>query len=98
MIIQKAQSEDLLLPISRSCVALEVSRSGYYEWLKQYEKITTENFGCWHGARRALFRSSMPSRPLDTGRFTASESHDQCKVCLFHFGDPNQSHDKPPEP
>ena len=34
MIIQEAQSEDLLLPISRSCSALEVSRSGYYEWLK----------------------------------------------------------------
>ena len=43
MIIQEAQSEDLLLPISRSCSALEVSRSGYYEWLKQSEEIPTEN-------------------------------------------------------
>jgi len=45
MIIQKAQSEDLLLPISHSCLALSVSRSGYYEWLKRSEKILAENGG-----------------------------------------------------
>ena len=43
MIIQEAQSEDLLLPISHSCLALDVSRSGYYEWLKRSEKIPAEN-------------------------------------------------------
>jgi putative transposase len=43
MIIGEAQSGSLLLPISHSCLALDVSRSGYYEWLKQSEKIPTEN-------------------------------------------------------
>jgi len=43
MIIQEAQSEDLLFPISHSCLALDVSRSGYYEWLKRSEKIPAEN-------------------------------------------------------
>lgn len=43
MIIQEAQSENLLLPISHSCLALDVSRSGYYEWLKRSEKIPAEN-------------------------------------------------------
>jgi len=43
MILHDAQSAGLLLPISRSCLALEVSRSGYYEWLKQSENILTEN-------------------------------------------------------
>ena len=43
MIIQDAHSNDLLLPISRSCQALEVSRSGYYEWLKPFEEISSEN-------------------------------------------------------
>jgi len=43
MIIQDAQTNDLLLPISRSCQALEVSRSGYYEWLKPFEEISSEN-------------------------------------------------------
>ena len=43
MIIQKAQSDGLLLPISHSCLALDVSRSGYYEWLKRSEKNPAEN-------------------------------------------------------
>ena len=43
MILHDAQSAGLLLPISRSCLALEVSRSGYYEWLKRSENILTEN-------------------------------------------------------
>ena len=43
MIIQDAQSNDLPLPISRSCQALEVSRSGYYEWLKPFEEPSSEN-------------------------------------------------------
>jgi len=60
MIIQEAQSDDLLLPISRSRSALEVSRSGYYEWLKQSEKIPTENFGCWHGAGEHCSEAQCP--------------------------------------
>ena len=43
MIIQEAQSDGLLLPIYHSCLALDVSRSGYYEWLKRSEKIPAEN-------------------------------------------------------
>jgi len=43
MIIQEAQSDGLLLPIYHSCLARDVSRSGYYEWLKESEKILTEN-------------------------------------------------------
>ncbi len=43
MIIQEAQSYGLLLPISHSCLALDVSRNGYYEWLKRSEKILVEN-------------------------------------------------------
>lgn len=43
MIIQEAQSDGLLLPIYHSCLALNVSRSGYYEWLKRSEKLTAEN-------------------------------------------------------
>ena len=43
MIIADAQSNDLALPLSRSCQALEVSRSAYYEWLKPFEEITSEN-------------------------------------------------------
>ena len=31
MIIQEGQSDGLLLPISHSCLALDVSRSGYYD-------------------------------------------------------------------
>jgi len=47
MIIQEAQSDGLLLPISHSCLALDVSRSGYYEWLKRSEKIPAENSESW---------------------------------------------------
>jgi hypothetical protein len=43
MIIQEGQSDGLLLPISHSCLALDVSRSGYYEWLKRSAKIPAEN-------------------------------------------------------
>ena len=43
MIIQEAQSDGFTLPISHSCLALDVSRSGYYEWLKRSEKIPAEN-------------------------------------------------------
>ena len=43
MIIQVGQSDGLLLPISLSCLALDVSRSGYYEWLMRSEKIPAEN-------------------------------------------------------
>ena len=43
MIIQEAQSENLLLPTYHSCLTLDVSRSGYYEWLKRSEKIPAEN-------------------------------------------------------
>ena len=43
MIIQEAQSDGLQLPISHSCLALDVSRSGYYEWSKRSEKIPAEN-------------------------------------------------------
>ena len=43
MIIQEAQSDGLQLPIYHSCLALDVSRSGYYEWLKRSEKIPAEN-------------------------------------------------------
>ena len=43
MIIQEAQSDGLLLPISCSCLSIEVSRSGYYEWLKQSEKFPCED-------------------------------------------------------
>ena len=42
MIIADAHSNDLLLPISRSCQVLEVSRTGYYEWLKPFEEISSE--------------------------------------------------------
>ena len=43
MIIQQGQSDGLLLPISLSCLALDVSRSGYYEGLMRSEKIPAEN-------------------------------------------------------
>ena len=46
MIIADAQSNDFGLPISRSCQALEVSRSGYYEWLKPFEEISSEGGEC----------------------------------------------------
>ena len=38
MIIQEAQSDGLLLPIYHSCLALNVSRNGCYEWLRRSEK------------------------------------------------------------
>jgi len=41
MIIHDAHSDGLALPISHSCLALEVSRSGYYKWLKQPEMVHT---------------------------------------------------------
>jgi len=37
MMIQENHSDKLSLPISRSCLALEVSRSGYYKWRSQKE-------------------------------------------------------------
>ena len=39
MIIQESHSNSLQLPISRSCLVLEVSRSGYYDWLESSETI-----------------------------------------------------------
>jgi len=39
MIIQESHSNSLQLPISRSCLVLEVSRSGYYYWLESSETI-----------------------------------------------------------
>jgi transposase InsO family protein len=43
MIIQESLSDCLQLPISRSCLTLEVSRSGYYDWLKQSETIPADD-------------------------------------------------------
>lgn len=43
MIIQKNHSGDLSLPISRSCRALEVSRSGYYKWRTKHEIISFDD-------------------------------------------------------
>lgn len=43
MIIQKNHSGDLSLPISRSCRALEVSRSGYYKWRTKQEIISFDD-------------------------------------------------------
>jgi len=43
MTIQEILSDGLSLSISQSCHALEVSRSGYYKWLKQPEMISSEN-------------------------------------------------------
>ena len=43
MIVHESPPDRLQLPISRSCLALEVSRSGYYEWLKRYEKIHADD-------------------------------------------------------
>jgi putative transposase len=42
MIIQDALSSDLQLSISQSCRSLEVSRSGYSDWLKRPESIPYE--------------------------------------------------------
>lgn len=43
MIIRDAHSDGLQLLISHSCLALEVSRSGYHKWLKQLELNPSEN-------------------------------------------------------
>lgn len=43
MIIQENHSGDLSLPISRSCRALEVSRSGYYKWRTKHEIISFDD-------------------------------------------------------
>lgn len=43
MIIKDALSSGLQLSISRSCQALDVSRSGYRKWRKEQETIPTEN-------------------------------------------------------
>lgn len=43
MIIQESQSSDLQLSISMSCLALEVSRSGYCKWLNQDQTVTYED-------------------------------------------------------
>jgi transposase InsO family protein len=42
MMIQENLSEDFSLPISQSCQALEVSRSGYYKWRSQNEIISPD--------------------------------------------------------
>ncbi len=43
MIIHENLSYDLLLSISQSCQALEVSRSGYYKWRIQPDMVLSEN-------------------------------------------------------
>ena len=43
MIIQENHSGDLSFPISRSCRALEVSRSGYYKWRTKQEIISFDD-------------------------------------------------------
>ena len=43
MIIHDALSDGLALPISHSCLALEVSRSGYYNWRIQPERVPSAN-------------------------------------------------------
>lgn len=43
MIIEEAISDGLKLSVSRSCQALEVSRSGYYKWLRQLEMNASEH-------------------------------------------------------
>jgi len=43
MIIQENHSGDLSFPISRSCRALEVSRSGYYKWRTKHEIISFDD-------------------------------------------------------
>ena len=43
MIIQDSLCGSLQPPISRSCLALEVSRSCYYDWLKRSETIPAED-------------------------------------------------------
>lgn len=41
MIIQDSHSYGLQLSITRSCQALEVSRSGYYKWMNQSQPVPT---------------------------------------------------------
>mgnify|MGYP000976296283 CR=1 FL=1 len=43
MMILENLSDNLSLPISRSCQALEVSRSGYYQWRSQKEIISSND-------------------------------------------------------
>jgi putative transposase len=43
MMIQENLSDKLSLPISRSCQALEVSRSGYYKWRSQGGLISSDD-------------------------------------------------------
>jgi len=43
MTIQEGLSDGIQLSLSRSCQALEVSRSGYYKWLKQPETVPSTN-------------------------------------------------------
>jgi transposase InsO family protein len=43
MMIQENLSEDFSLPISQSCQALEVSRSGYYKWRSQKGIISSDD-------------------------------------------------------
>ena len=43
MTIQEILSDGLSLSISQSCHALEVSRSGYYKWRVQPERVPSAN-------------------------------------------------------
>jgi putative transposase len=43
MTIQDGLSDGIQLSLSKSCQALEVSRSGYYKWLKQPETVPSTN-------------------------------------------------------
>jgi ACT domain-containing protein len=43
MIIQNAISSNHQLSISRSCQALDISRSGYCKWRKELQAIPSEN-------------------------------------------------------
>ena len=43
MTIQDVLSDGLVLSISQSCQALEVSRSGYYKWRMQPEMVPSVN-------------------------------------------------------
>jgi hypothetical protein len=43
MIVQDALSSNLQLSISRSCSALEISRSGYCKWRKEKDAFASES-------------------------------------------------------
>ena len=43
MTIRESLSDGIQLPISQSCLALEVSRGGYYKWLKRSELVPSDN-------------------------------------------------------